>query len=185
MQLTEEWLKETLAKNPYLKVQVQGGKGEKAKQSKENEERKQKYGNHKIYEYEDGFVSDEKIISGHGAVAAIYDSTKEYCRWLDLQLMEKVGTITDLERQKDLVIQDAFVYEKKHVQKIVYKADFCYKDADGKTIVCCSLKTKKMNGCRQWHLLPMVSKLLKRIWSFAAPVRFLALSKAVKMSTWK
>lgn len=42
MQLTEEWLKETLAKNPYLKVQVQGGKGEKAKQSKENEERKQK-----------------------------------------------------------------------------------------------------------------------------------------------
>lgn len=78
MQLTEEWLKETLAKNPYLKVQVQGGKGEKAKQSKENEERKQKYGNHKIYEYEDGFVSDEKIISGHGAVAAIYDSTKEY-----------------------------------------------------------------------------------------------------------
>ena len=70
MQLTEEWLKETLAKNPYLKVQVQGGKGEKAKQSKENEERKQKYGNHKIYEYEDGFVSDEKIISGHGAVAA-------------------------------------------------------------------------------------------------------------------
>lgn len=135
MQLTEEWLKETLAKNPYLKVQVQGGKGEKAKQSKENEERKQKYGNHKIYEYEDGFVSGEKIISGHGAVAAVYDSTKEYCRWLDLQLMEKAGTITDLERQKDLVIQDAFVYEKKRVQKIVYRADFCYKNADGKTIV--------------------------------------------------
>lgn len=135
MQLTEEWLKETLAKNPYLKVQVQGGKGEKAKQSKENEERKQKYGNHKIYEYEDGFVSGEKIISGHGTVAAVYDSTKEYCRWLDLQLMEKAGTITDLERQKDLVIQDAFVYEKKRVQKIVYKADFCYKDVDGKTIV--------------------------------------------------
>lgn len=37
MQLTKEWLKETLAKNPYLKVRVQGGKGEKAKQSKESQ----------------------------------------------------------------------------------------------------------------------------------------------------
>lgn len=127
MQLTEEWLKETLAKNPYLKVQVQGGKGEKAKQSKENEERKQKYGNHKIYEYEDGFVFGEKIISGHGAVAAVYDSTKEYCRWLDLQLMEKAGTITDLERQKDLVIQDAFVYEKNVYKKSCTRQIFAIK----------------------------------------------------------
>ena len=39
------------------------------------------------------------------------------------------------ERQKELVIQDAFVYEKKRVQRIVYKADFCYSDAQGKTIV--------------------------------------------------
>lgn len=134
MQLTEEWLKETLAKNPCLKVQVQGGKG-KEKRLAKDEKRKQKYGNHKVYEYEDGFVSGEKNTSGHGAVAAVYDSTKEYCRWLDLQLMQKAGTITDLERQKDLVIQDSFVYEEKRVQKIVYKADFCYKDADGKTVI--------------------------------------------------
>lgn len=30
---------------------------------------------------------------------------------------------------------NAFVYEKKRVQRIVYKADFCYLDAQGKTIV--------------------------------------------------
>ena len=54
---------------------------------------------------------------------------------LDLRLMEKAGTISNLERQKELVIQDAFVYEKKRVQRIVYKADFCYLDAQGKTIV--------------------------------------------------
>ena len=49
--------------------------------------------------------------------------------------MEKAGTISNLERQKELVIQDAFVYEKKRVQRIAYKADFCYLDAQGKTIV--------------------------------------------------
>ena len=49
--------------------------------------------------------------------------------------MEKAGTISNLERQKELVIQDAFVYEKKRVQRIVYKADFCCLDAQGKTIV--------------------------------------------------
>ena len=61
---------------------------------------------------------------GHGKLVAVFDSTKEYCRWLDLRLMEKAGTISNLERQKELVIQDAFVYEKKRVQRIVYKADF-------------------------------------------------------------
>ena len=113
MQLTEEWLKETLAKNPCLKVQVQGGKG-KEKLLAKDEERKQKYGNHKVFEYEDGFVSGEKNTSGHGAVAAVYDSTKEYCRWLDLQLMQKAGTITDLERQKVLTRAAAGTCRLKH-----------------------------------------------------------------------
>ena len=119
VQLTQKWLDEALARNPDLSIQVQGGKSKETKQ-KEN---KAKYGNHKVYEYDDGYVSGEKGISGHGNIKAIYDSTKEYCRWLDLQLMEKAGAITKLERQKDLVIQDGFVYEGKRIQKIVYKAD--------------------------------------------------------------
>lgn len=126
VQLTQKWLDEALARNPDLSIQVQGGKSKETKQ-KEN---KAKYGNHKVYEYDDGYVSGEKGISGHGNIKAIYDSTKEYCRWLDLQLMEKAGAITKLERQKDLVIQDGFVYEGKRIQKIVYKADFAHAESD-------------------------------------------------------
>lgn len=135
MQLTEKWLKETLERNPQLKVKVQGGRNSELEQPKEVEKTKTKYGNHRVYLYEDEYVSGDKYISGHGKLAAVFDSTKEYCRWLDLQLMEKAGTISNLERQKELVIQDAFVYEKKRVQRIVYKADFSYSDAQGKTIV--------------------------------------------------
>ena len=118
VQLTQKWLDEALARNPDLSIQVQGGKSKETKQ-KEN----------------DGYVSGEKGISGHGNIKAIYDSTKEYCRWLDLQLMEKAGAITKLERQKDLVIQDGFVYEGKRIQKIVYKADFSYINADGVNVI--------------------------------------------------
>lgn len=133
MQLTERWLKETLERNPQLKVKVQGGRGSENEQPEKAV--KPKYGNHRVYQYEDEFVSGEKCASGHGNLIAVFDSTKEYCRWLDLQLMEKAGTISNLERQKELIIQDAFVYEKKRVQRIAYKADFCYLDAQGKTIV--------------------------------------------------
>lgn len=135
MQLTEKWLKEALERNPQLKVNVQGGRNSELEQPKEVEKTKTKYGNHRVYLYEDEYVSGDKYISGHGKLVAVFDSTKEYCRWLDLQLMEKAGTISNLERQKELVIQDAFVYEKKRVQRIVYKADFCYLDTQGKTIV--------------------------------------------------
>ena len=116
MQLTEKWLKETLERNPQLKVNVQGGRNSELELPKEVEKTKTKYGNHRVYLYEDEYVSGDKYISGHGKLVAVFDSTKEYCRWLDLQLMEKAGTISNLERQKELVIQDAFVYEKKRVQ---------------------------------------------------------------------
>ena len=133
MQLTEKWLKETLERNPQLKVKVQGGRESENEQPKK--EKNPKYRNHRVYQYEDEFVSGEKNVPEHGKLIAVFDSTKEYCRWLDLNLMEKAGTISNLERQKELVIQDAFVYEKKRVQRIAYKADFCYLDAQGKIIV--------------------------------------------------
>lgn len=131
VQLTQKWLDEALARNPDLSIQIQGGKSKETKQ-KEN---KAKYGNHKVYEYGDGYVAGEKNIAGHGDIKEIYDSTKEYCRWLDLQLMEKAGTIKKLERQKDLVIQDGFIYEGKRIQKIVYKADFSYINSDGVNVI--------------------------------------------------
>lgn len=52
MQLTEKWLKETLERNPQLKVNVQGGRNSELEQPKEVEKTKTKYGNHRVYLYE-------------------------------------------------------------------------------------------------------------------------------------
>ena len=58
MQLTQKWLNETLAKNPALSIQVQCGKDcAKASKAKEVKVTYPKYGNHKVYAYEDGFVA--------------------------------------------------------------------------------------------------------------------------------
>lgn len=101
MQLTEKWLKETLERNPQLKVKVQGGRNSELEQPGKVEKAKTKYGNHRVYLYEDEYVSGDKYISGHGKLVAAFDSTKEYCRWLDLQLMEKAGTISNLNARKN------------------------------------------------------------------------------------
>ena len=107
MQLTEKWLKETLERNPQLKVKVQGGRNSELEQPEEVEKTKTKYGNHRVYLYEDEYVSGDKYISGHGKLVAVFDSTKEYCRWLDLQLMEKAGTISNLEPRRIRVREEA------------------------------------------------------------------------------
>ena len=61
MQLTQKWLNETLAKNPALSIQVQGGKDcVKASKPKEPKVAHLKYGNHKVYAYRDGFVAGNK-----------------------------------------------------------------------------------------------------------------------------
>lgn len=65
----------------------------------------------------------------------VFDSTKEYCRWLDLQILEKGGSITELKRQVPLTIQEAFQYEGKRIQKIDYRADFYYRDKNGTVVV--------------------------------------------------
>ena len=67
MQLTQKWLNETLAKNPALSIQVQCGKDcAKASKAKEIKVTYPKYGNHKVYAYEDGFVAGNKDAKEHG-----------------------------------------------------------------------------------------------------------------------
>lgn len=72
-----------------------------------------------------------------------YDSMKEYRRFCELQLMERAGEITDLQRQ--VVFQlipahyETVVVNGKKKRKCVereccYKADFVY-NKDGETIV--------------------------------------------------
>ena len=100
----------------------------------ENPKKPAKHRNVKVYVYEDGLVSSEKL-EGHGGVKEKYDSRKEYHRCLELRLLEKAGRISDLQRQTPLLISSAFVDSggKKH-RAITYCADFIYVE-DGREVV--------------------------------------------------
>lgn len=78
-----------------------------------------------------------------------FDSMKEYRRYCELRLLEKGGTITDLETQKafELIPAQYEYFErygkngrrlkdgKRCIEKsVVYRADFVYKE-NGKTVV--------------------------------------------------
>lgn len=92
--------------------------------------RTNKYRNVKLYEYADGLVSETKGLSEHGSVINIFDSMKEYDRWMQLKLLEKSGEISELERQKTMLIQGEFTHRdlqgEHKIGKITYKADFFY-----------------------------------------------------------
>lgn len=79
----------------------------------------------------------------------VFDSLKEYRRWLELSLLERAGTITDLQRQVEFELipaqYETFERYGKNgkrlkdgqicVEKAVkYIADFVYQQ-DGKTVV--------------------------------------------------
>ena len=63
-----------------------------------------------------------------------FDSNTEYNRWLELQLMERAGMITDLQRQVSFELQPKFKKNGKTYRPITYVADFVYTQ-DGKAIV--------------------------------------------------
>ena len=94
-----------------------------------------KYRNEKVYVYEDGFLSDSPKLTTHGRVIEKYDSRKEYDRSRELLLLKKAGKISNLKRQAELVIQEAFTTPdgKKH-RPVTYKADFAY-ERDGEKII--------------------------------------------------
>lgn len=136
MRASEGWLQARLAQNPSLKVSVQGGKQTKTLIAQElqqlpSETKPAKFFNRKVFVYEDGFVSDERTLIGHGKIIEKYDSEKEYRRWKDLILLERSRRIHDLKRQMALEIQPSFVYQGKRIQAITYVADFHYVDEDG------------------------------------------------------
>ena len=104
--------------------------------SKEEKKKRSKYNNYKVYEYEDGFISEVKDACGHGRVSEVYDSKKEYERWLTLQSLKKSGAISDLKRQVKYVLQPKFVKDGKTIREIAYIADFEYVNhRTGKTVV--------------------------------------------------
>lgn len=75
-----------------------------------------------------------------------FDSKREYARWKELQLLERAGEITQLERQVPfelLPAQYIEIFDKKKrkmkpvcVEKSVkYVADFTYRTKDGEWVV--------------------------------------------------
>lgn len=92
----------------------------------ENKSSKRKYHNIKMYVFEDGYASDDSDEKGHGKIKEVYDSKKEYARYLQLRLMEENGKISQLDRQKVLIIQPGFTYQGKRIRAITYAADFVY-----------------------------------------------------------
>lgn len=55
-----------------------------------------------------------------------YDSKKEAKRAQELEVQERLGLITNLERQKKFVLQPSFKFMGKTIREIAYVADFVY-----------------------------------------------------------
>lgn len=60
-----------------------------------------------------------------------FDSHKEGLRYRELQLMERAGEITELERQ----VEYELIPKQKGERAVKYIADFRYKNKEGQTIV--------------------------------------------------
>lgn len=67
----------------------------------------------------------------------VFDSKKEATRYKELKAREKAGSIKELELQKPYILIPKQVGEDGKVKEreCKYKADFVYKDENGKTVV--------------------------------------------------
>lgn len=151
--MDEDQLNALLAKNPTLSVSKHSITKQKDPPGKEQQPKgkdgQNKYRNYPVYVFSDGHVFDSSIermsrqkisetrkqlTDTHGPVTECYDSKKEYRRCLELRLLEKAGSITDLKRQYTLVIQPATQYQGERLAPITYCADFIYEE-NGMTVV--------------------------------------------------
>lgn len=93
-----------------------------------------KYRNIKVYVCKNGMVLRDRDLAKEYGVAEIYDSVKEYDRWIELNLLQRAGQISNLTRQSKLIIQEKTIYRDEVIREIAYKADFEYYE-NGKHIV--------------------------------------------------
>ena len=61
----------------------------------------------------------------------LFDSKAEAARWQELQLLERAGEITELERQ----VEYELIPKQKGERAVKYIADFRYVDHEGNTVV--------------------------------------------------
>ncbi len=98
------------------------------------EPKRSKYGNRKV-------EADGKV----------FDSRKEYGRWLLLSMMQDSGVITELAHQPQ------FPIDVNGIHVCVYKADFSYKDEDGRLHV----EDVKSVATRKLPVYRLKAKLMK------------------------
>jgi hypothetical protein len=120
MRLSEKEFQLLCAKSPALAAHATVGKASATP----------KYRNVKVYIYADGFVSYGEKVQGRGKPVDVFDSTKEYNRWNELQLLQRAGKISALQRQVKIVIQDKTVLENITLKEIAYRADFVYNEGN-------------------------------------------------------
>lgn len=122
-----------------------------------------KFGNQKIYvvpgsdhrfrtEHDAKFYCEQNGIDF--ATVEKYDSKKEYDRWIELQLLEKAGEISELRRQVEYELIPA-KYETVYVKDKVIKCWFVPVDYDGEhNQFVCGTRKEAEAYCRE-HGLPM------------------------------
>lgn len=139
MMMTQAELDAMLARNPNLKVR---GMPKKAKMQNQltkliqemgKTDSSNKYWNIRVYVQEKG-ITVEKPDPALGKTLAVFDSLKEYARFQELKMLQRVGKVSEVERQVKLVIQEAFTYRDEHISEIFYRADFIYMK-DGRKVV--------------------------------------------------
>lgn len=82
-----------------------------------------------------------------------FDSKREYRRWLDLQLLERAGKISDLKRQVRFELMATPYDESGHaiMRGVSYIADFIYTE-DGRLVVedCKGFRTDAYQLKKKW-----------------------------------
>ena len=159
MIMSEKEFQELIAKNPSLRIRNQGGK----KEPQEETPKKPyvKYWNIKVYIYEDGFVSEMKDLETHGKIATVFDSRREYARYLQLVYMQEAGKIRNLDRQKTLLIQEPFVYDGQKIKAITYNADFFYEENGREVVEDVKALDAKTGKSRMTEVFKLKWKILK------------------------
>lgn len=130
-------LDKALKHNPAIKVAARSPHKQASPivilQPSSAEHRNPKYWNVKVYVYHNGMVCEKKIES-FGKPTAVYDSRREYARAVQLQRLERAGTIANLKRQVKFELETAGSYRGEKIRAENYVADFSY-DENGELVV--------------------------------------------------
>lgn len=77
-------------------------------------------------------MGNKKIVTEEG----VFDSEREYKRWVDLKMLARAGHITNLKRQVKFILVPAQVKSDKTKERpVTYTADFTYNDKTGQYVV--------------------------------------------------